>query len=220
MQVGNPGVEAQKRDAVVGLDTVRDKLARAAMDAGNMGEATTQVDLALKVDPNNEELIHLKAEITQRSIEQLGRVPSPEALKVIPEIRKERVAIATRVQNAKLYYEMGKLDESEAILLEVMKDDPSNRTAPYYLDLIKEARFMDRARKREAVAKSAVLEVENAWIPPAKQDTLPIPNPMAATNLVYTSQGRQQIFSKLNRITLNQEQYDLPLTEVLKPPPN
>ena len=45
--------------------------------------------------------------------------------------------IATRIQDAKLFYEMGKLDESEAILARVLREDPANRTAPYYLDLIK-----------------------------------------------------------------------------------
>src|SRR5580692_11492675 len=78
VQVGSPAVEADKRDAVSGLDAVRDKLARQALATGNIAEATTQVDLALKVDPNNEALSHLKAEINQRAAEQLGRVPSQE----------------------------------------------------------------------------------------------------------------------------------------------
>ena len=38
---------------------------------------------------------------------------------------------------------------------------------------------------------------------------------MAHTNLVYTTQGRQDIESKLERIRLNEISYDLPLTEVL-----
>jgi len=113
-----------------------------------------------------------------------------------------------------------KAGEAEAILVQVMKEDPSNRTAPYYLDLIKEAQFMDRARKREAVAKTAVgFDVENDWIPS-------LPNRIPCRfqirwprrNLVYTSKGRQDILSKLDRIHLNEVQYDLPLTEVLKPP--
>ncbi len=99
--------------------------------------------------------------------------------------------IATRLQDAKLYYELGKLDESEAILIQVLKDAPTNRTAPYYLDLIKEARWKHKHAS-------------------------PItPIPLATNNVVY-AQGRRQIFSELNRIMFSEVAYDLPLTEVLK----
>ncbi len=54
------------------------------------------------------------------------------------------IDIATRVQNGKFLYEMGKYDESEKLLKQVLKDAPNNRTVPYYLDLIKEARYMER----------------------------------------------------------------------------
>src|SRR5581483_10887321 len=40
--------------------------------------------------------------------------------------------------------------------------------------------------------------------------------PMASTNTIYTSSGRQAILGKLDRIRLNEVGYDLPLTEVLK----
>jgi beta-lactamase regulating signal transducer with metallopeptidase domain len=101
--------------------------------------------------------------------------------------------IATRIQDGKLFYELGKLDEAEAILVEVMKDDPSNRTAPYFLDLIKEARFVDRER--------------------AHKGTI-VPIPLATNNIVY-SNGRWEILSKLDQIHLNEVSFDLPLPEVL-----
>jgi general secretion pathway protein D len=216
VESGNPAVDLEKKAVVTGLAVVREKLAREALAGGDMAEATHQVDLALKQDPNNEKLRDLKAEINQRAVEQLGRVPSPDLIHRIPEMEKQKIDVATRVQNAKLLYEMGKLDEAETILTEVMKEDPSNRSAPYYLDLIKEARYADKARKREAVAKTELVDVENAWIPPTKRDSLPVPNPMAMTNLVYTTEGRQQILTKLDRIRLDQVSYDLPLTDVLK----
>ena len=36
VQVGNPGVDAEKQDAVAGLDIVREKLARQALVVGNV----------------------------------------------------------------------------------------------------------------------------------------------------------------------------------------
>ena len=185
------------------------------MDAGDIIEANNQADAALKVDPNNENLLRLKAEIRQREAEQVGRVPSPDMIARAPAIQKEKIDIATRVQNGKFLYEMGKYDEAELILVQVIKEDPSNRSAPYYLDLIKEARYMDRARRREGGVKSAIGDVEGDWIESRKRNLLPVPNPMYDTNLVYTTKGRQQILSKLSSITLNEVTYDLPLKDVL-----
>src|SRR5208283_4516620 len=95
------------------------------------------------------------------------------------------------VQEGKLLYEMGKLDESEKILVQVLKEDPSNKAARYYLDLIKEARFSART-----------------------YGVLPISNAMAATNQVYAT-GRQEILAKLNRIHLDEVSFDLPLSEAV-----
>ena len=215
VQVGSPTVEFEKQDALAGLDAVREKLARLALAAGDVIEAKNQVDSALKYDPNNEGLQLLRAEIRQREVDQLGRVPSPEVIKRGPSLEKEKIDIATRVQNAKFLYEMGKYDEAEVILIQVVKDDPSNRSAPYYLDLIKEARYMDRARRRESGAKSSIGDVEADWIDNRKRDSLPVPNPMWDTNLVYTTKGRQQIKSKLEAINLNEVTYDLQLKDVL-----
>jgi general secretion pathway protein D len=207
-QVGNATVDLEKKQALAGLDGVREKLARQDMARGEMAEALAQVQAALKVDPNNETLRNLKAEIDKRTVEMQGMTPSPDLVKTIPDIQKQKVEVSTMVQNAKLLYEMGKYKEAEDILLQVLKIDPSNKTAPYYLDLVKEARFAANARAREAVAKSAIETVERAWIPPSKQDSLPVPNPLAHTNLVYTTPGRQAILSKLEHLHLDEVKYD------------
>ena len=102
----------------------------------------------------------------------MGRVPSPDVLKRLPTLEKDKIDVATRVQNAKFLYEMGKYAEAEMILVQVVKDDPSNRSAPYYLDLIKEARYMDDAQPAwEEVAKSAIGNVEATGFHPEKKDT-------------------------------------------------
>lgn len=216
VQVGNPAVELEKKQALAGLDAVREKLARDAMERGDMAQAMDYVESALKVDPTNETLRNLKAEIAKRTEEMRGMVPSPEVVKSIPAIQQQKIEAAQKIQDAKLLYEMGKYDEAKVILVKVLHDDPSNKTAPYYLDLIKEAQFAATARIREGVAKSAIAEVEKAWIPSNKRDSLPIPNPMAHTNLVYTSQGRQDILSKMEHIHFKEVSYkDLPLSGVL-----
>ena len=134
VQVGNPAVEMEKKQAVSGLDTIREKLARDAMARGDMADALTQVETALKWDPNNENLRKLKLEIDVRTAQSRGHVPSPDFVKMVPEIEQQKVDIGTKIQNAKLLYEMGKYDDAEAILNQVVKADPSNKTAPYYLE--------------------------------------------------------------------------------------
>ncbi|MGO8700344.1 MAG: tetratricopeptide repeat protein, partial [Limisphaerales bacterium] len=201
-EVGKPSVEAEKRAALAGLDSTEMALARQAMAVGDMITANSRVAVALKEDPNNEEVRLLKAEIDKRTVEQAGRVPSPDVLKQVPDMEKQKVEIATRIQNAKLLYEMGRLDRAEAILVQVLREDPPNRTAPYYLDLIKEARYSERARQREASVKSALVNVESAWIAPTND--LGVANPWSDTNLVYTTKGRQAILSKLDRMRLNE----------------
>jgi beta-lactamase regulating signal transducer with metallopeptidase domain len=115
-------------------------------------------------------------------------------LAALDDTDKHTEDIAKRVQKAKLLYERGKLNESEAILVQILKDAPSNRTAAYYLGLIQIAGDMDRTRKGQIT-----------------------PIPLATNNVVYATvtAGRQEILSKLSRIRLHEVQYDLPLTEVL-----
>src|SRR5439155_18276039 len=94
---------------------------------------------------------------------------------------------ATLVQDGKVLYEMGRIDEAEARLKQATKQDPENQAAFYYLTLIEEARYAAGARKREA---------------------LPTPNPFATTNLLHTGPGRQAIQNKLNRIVLDEAFFD------------
>ncbi len=105
-------------------------------------------------------------------------------------IEKEKFDVATKIQNAKLLYEQGKYTNAEAVLVQVLKQDLSNKTAPYYLDLVKEAILAANARRREAVAKSAIATLEKAWIPPSK--------------IGYTTEARRNILSKLSRIRFNE----------------
>src|SRR5271157_3021093 len=99
VQVGNAAVDLEKKQALAGLDGVREKLARQDMARGEMAEALAQAEAALKVDPNNESLRNLKAEIDQRTVQMQGMVPSPDLVKTIPQIKKEKIEVATRVQN-------------------------------------------------------------------------------------------------------------------------
>jgi hypothetical protein len=115
--------------------------------------------------------------------------------------------IATQIEDGKLLYEKGKLDKAWKILTGVLKEDPTNRMAKYYLDLIKEAQYMDRHRHPGDLTP----------IPMATNNSgHPDPIPLGTNHqLVFVTTGRQNILSKLDHIYFDKVQYDLPLTEVL-----
>src|ERR1035441_9636705 len=116
-----------------------------------------------------------------------------------PGLRLDRKARIKRlVDDGKLFYEMWRLDAAEAKLKLALKEDPHNEAAFYYLNLVSEAKF---ARAN----------------PSGLGESLPVPNPNAHTNLVHTSQGRQAIISKLDRIRLDSVSFDgLPLSAVVR----
>jgi general secretion pathway protein D len=215
--IGLNNAEAEAQTARAGLATVRLELARAAQRRGDAREADTQLRDVLRVDPSNAQAIELKHLNDKMMVEQQGHVPDLETQARIPAIVKEKVDINTRVQDARVLFEMGKMKEAKAILKEAIRQDPQNQAAYYYLNLISEAEFKLALNSRDVASRQALVEIENAWTPSTKRDVLPQPNPYARTNLIHTSGSRQVIYRKLDLIRLDNVSYDgLPLTEVVK----
>jgi len=208
-----PETEAAARGlAHVSLALAKDAQRRQAWD-----EADTRITRALKVEPNNAEAIEMKRANDKIRLETRGTRPSRELMEQVPIWQNDQVANATKVQNAKLLYENGKYDEAEAILRQVLEAEPGNYAAAYYSSLIKEKRDGNATMGRAIQTKERILQVEKAWEVPTSRERLPVPNPYAQTNLVYTSQDRQAILNKLDRIRLDSIQYDgLPLSEVVR----
>ncbi|MDW7980057.1 MAG: hypothetical protein RMH97_05775 [Verrucomicrobiales bacterium] len=215
------GVEAETKTVVSRLVAVRVELAKQASKRRDYPEADAQLRAALRVDPKNETVLALKRENDRLLAETEALRPNREVVDAMPVVQSNRLAAARLVQDGRLLWEMGQLDEAEAKLREAIKLDPANTTASYYLNLVQESRFTRAARAHDSDARKYMVEVEQAWERPAKHLQLPVPNPYARTNLVHTGQGRQKIISKLNRIRLgqppNEIKYDgLELAEVLR----
>ncbi|MDX1952138.1 MAG: hypothetical protein SFY81_08120 [Verrucomicrobiota bacterium] len=212
------GVDQESAETLAGLTEARMELARRAERRGDLAEADKQVTRVLTVDPRNLEAQQFKTALDKKISEQAGRVPSREQLARVDEIRAERVKTSTLVQDARLLMETGKLDEAEERLRQAVKEDPEHRAAFYYLNLIKERRYAQEARKREIAAKDMLVEVEQKWHNPIQRELLPEANPYARTNRIYTSPGRQAISTKLDRIILDEwlVPSDIPLIEVIK----
>ena len=210
------GVDAERDQTVAGLGAVRLDLARAAQRRGDYKEARTQIDDVLRVDPTNTAAIEFKTGNEKLLAEQRGRIPSEDVRNQVPAIMEEKVKASTLVHDGKLLFEMDKLDEADAKLKLALKQDPHNEAALYYLNLVSEAKYMRASKLHEVTMRQDVRAVEQAWANPVSRELLPVPNPYARTNLVFTGQGRQSIMAKLDRIRLDTIKYDgLPLGEVI-----
>lgn len=211
------GVDAEAAETVAGLVSVRVDLAKNAQRRQDYKEADVQLSRALRVAPDSEEVQHLKAANDKLLAGQAGHVPDEATQEMVPGIVKEKTDAATLVQDGKLLYELGKLDEAEAKLDEALKIDPHSLSAQYYQDLVRDRKSRSYARLRADYSKDSLVKVEQAWEPPLQRDKLPVPNPYAHDESVHTGKGRQNIISKLDRIRMDTVFYDgLPLGEVIR----
>ncbi|HEX9047815.1 MAG TPA: hypothetical protein VF988_12380 [Verrucomicrobiae bacterium] len=216
-QIGS-GIPQETQQAVAGLSATRLALARSAQSRGDYLEADKQVLQVLKVDPKNTTAIEFKQKNDQVMQAMQGRMPDVDTLSKVPQIRADKTASATLVQDGKLFYEMGKFDEAEVKLAEAIKIDPDNGTASYYLNLIKQAKIHRDTVQHNTDTQDRMEKVEKQWILPKRTANLPsIANPYATNTLIFTGPGRQAIVAKLDHIKLENVSYDgLPLNEVLK----
>jgi general secretion pathway protein D len=216
VQKTGTGVEAERDQTVAGLTTVRLELARAAQSHNQFEEAEAQVQDVLRVDPSNAAAIDFKRGNEKLMAEQRGTVPSPEVKAQVPAATEENLQAHTLVQDGKLLYELGKMDEAEVKLRQALKEDPRSQAALYYLSLVSEAKYSFALKEHGVTAQQNLSEVEQAWANPVKRELLPMPNPYARTNLIHTSPSRQAIFSKLDRIHIDSLKFEgLPLSEVI-----
>ncbi len=211
-------VEAERSATAQGFVAVRLELAIAAIKEGGYlkyQEADIHLNRVLAVDPNNTLAKQIKHDNDVRLVELKGRIPDEQTLNRVKEKTEELVQAGIHEHNGVLFYEMGKLTDAEAEFKAAEKINPDSRAAHHYLSLIDEAHYNRSARRRELAGKDKLVVVESAW--DTQLPKLPDANPNARTNRVYTSRGRQAIFNKLDRITLNELKFEgLPLSEVVK----
>jgi len=164
-QVGS-GIDAESAQTISGLTATRLELARRAQSRGDLLDADKEVNRVLKVNPHNSAALAFKKQNDQMVAAMQGRMPDPATVDQIPALAKEKTDAATLVQDGKLFYEMGKLDEAEAKLGQALKIDADNRGAFYYLNLVKQARY-SRSENHTTIANSdRIVEVQRAWDKP------------------------------------------------------
>jgi tetratricopeptide (TPR) repeat protein len=215
-QIGS-GIDAENAQAINGLAATRLALARDAQSHGDLREAATQVQQVLKVAPQHAEALAFKKQNDQMLAANKGRIPSAAVMEQMPQIASQKLDAKTMVQDGKLLYEMGKLEDAEAKLNQALLLDPDNGAASYYLNLIQQAKFAREAAMHTEDTQVRMADVEKHWILPSNKNNLVAGNPYATNTLIYTGPGRQAIMAKLDHIRLDTVSFDgLPLSEVLR----
>jgi len=211
-------VDTERAQIQAELVPMRLEVAKQAQSRGDLDEADTQIKAALRINPNDTAALKAKRDNDVRIHEKEGKAPSGEYTRRIEDFNKERVNTSTEVQNARLLIEMGRIDEAEKLLKDAVKQDPEHRAAFYYLDLIKEQKYSQEARRREVSAKDRLVDIEKSWNTEVRRELLPDNNPYAKTNLVQTSPSRQALYRKLETIKIDDFPLssDVDLIEVLK----
>src|SRR5947209_3100561 len=211
-------VDQEQKAVVTGVVHVRLVLAEQAQRNGDYAGADVHARAILLADPKNELAIRFRGENEEAKRRMNGRMPDEATLAKLPEANAIKIQANTYAQNGKLLFEAGRLEDAETNLVHATALDPANKAAFYYLDLIRDQRHKQEMFAREDKSKQWMLEVDRAWRGDSgKREALPQPNSYARTNLIYTSNSRQSLYAKLDRIHLDQFQADgLPLGEVIK----
>ena len=89
------------------------------------------------------------------------------ALNTLAATENNRLEVAKLVQDGKLYYESGRLQEAEKSLQQAAEIDPQNQSASYYRNLVTARKYAAQAQVREVNSKQMLMEVESAWADPA-----------------------------------------------------
>ena len=213
-QIGS-GIDPEANQAINGLATTRLALASEDQARGDYRDAATQAQQVLKMDPKNPAALAFKKQNDQMIVAMKGQIPSAAVVDQAGQIANQKADAGTLVQDGRLLYEMGKLDDAENKLNQALVLNPDNPAAFYYLNLIEQAKFAREAAMHTVDTQKRMAKVEKQWILPTSR--LAGSNPYATNTLIYTGPGRQAIIAKLDHIRLDTVSYDgLPLSEVLR----
>ena len=208
------GVDAEAARAMAGMVGTRLALARDAQSRGDFRDAATQVNQVLKADPKNSEAISFKQGNERLAASYKGQMPDADTVAKLPQIYSQKTEARTLVQDGKVLYEAGQLNDAEVKLKQAIKLDGDNAAAFYYLSLIRDSKFARAGAEHTVDTQARMAEVEKRWVLPAAASALPVPNPYAAT--VSTGSGRQSIIAKMNKIRFPDFKFEGPFNEAVR----
>ncbi len=197
----NAGMKLSEPTPVVAVDlkpTAEEAAKRQATET-LMGEVSARAEV-LKREGNLAEAERLELEA-----QKLGRRLAGSTTGLPSATKGNKEEVTKQMQDAKLLYELRKPEEAEAKLREVIKQDPANSAAYYYMNLLQEAKYGDLARKRDFEQRTRIVDVEKAWEIPTTGEALAAANPYVRTNVAQATTKSRSMLPAMEEVTEDKE---------------
>jgi uncharacterized protein YegL len=157
-----------------------------SLTVDDLGQKNEVVALDLSKTPEANARDRQVEDLSKKSeiAERFANVPSEKVAARTDEFQSERIQASTLVQDARSLIELGRTQEAEKLLKQAQKNDPDHRAAGYYLNLIKEQKYAQEARKRETSTQDRLAQVEKSSQEPLGRELPATPNPYDARTKV------------------------------------
>jgi general secretion pathway protein D len=191
--------EAAREQARIALGDAHYRKAAQNLKNGEVEQARTSIDAALKVVPD-----YRKAQLLARQIANEEERRAKLAGQRIPiknrsDQVEKRKTIAELMQEGKEYFNVRDWDGAEATFDKILLQDEYNLDAMRFLRRIDEERYKARTIENEASRAKAMAQVRDSWNPPIREELVRPVAPIGPTT-VGTKTASQKLQERMQRI--------------------
>ena len=189
-------------------------LAEAHQQRHNYDEAKRIIAFAQRILPDNLDLQAFARANEREEAAWVRKTPGGDVKVRMDDLRARDEEIRKLLRDGKFLHEMHDYDSAEDKFERVLDYDPNNDVADNYLRIILKRRGDHAIMLRGRVFRRKIQQVNDAWIPPSHQRTLPVPNPewqkrtmkgaggQAVSGAGARSGANNKIFQKLQTIRI------------------
>ena len=155
----------------------RISLAEAYQQRRNYDESKRIIAFAQRILPDNLDLQAFARANEREEAAWVRKTPGGDVVVRMAELQARDEEVRKLLRDGKFLYEAHDYDEAEDKFDRVLVHDPNNDVADNYIRLILKRRGDHAIMRRDQVFRRKIQQVNDAWIPPSHQRTLPVPNP-------------------------------------------
>ena len=152
-------------------------VAEAAQQRHAYGEARQILDMAVIIVPDSRELTEFRRFNEKMEARFRNTSPGTDVAARLNELLDRKKQINILLRDGKFLWEARDYNQAEDKFKRVTKLDPRNDVAYNYLRLIGRVRNDDAKLARDVNFRNMIQEVNDKWLPPEHQESMPVPNP-------------------------------------------
>jgi general secretion pathway protein D len=202
-----PATEVDYNRALHGLTDSYTRLAEAAYNSGDIGQARALAGKALEYDPDNQSAKVILAKANRAESEKTSENPTGKQLDQTPEFVAKKDQIKKLFREGKILMNSGQYDEAESRFQQVLVLDPYNADANAQLTTLNKRRMDYAEGAQDETRVHRLWEVSDRWTPPISSEIQP-PKPEEHVGVIVRDALRQEsIIKKLNEIVIPEINY-------------